>query len=76
MVEQAGDQRRQRKKMQHIVAKIGKQRGFALRDADQIAERMRYALDDPEPFWITPADAMVSLRALKSLYDQSFETHN
>ena len=33
-------------------------------------------LDDPEPFWITPADAMVSLRALKSLYDQSFETHN
>lgn len=30
-------------------------------------------LDDPEPFWIGPAEAMKSLRILKAIYDQSPE---
>jgi len=29
-------------------------------------------LDDPEPFWISPAEAMKSLHMLKAIYDQSF----
>jgi len=29
-------------------------------------------LDDPEPFWIGPAEAMASLEMLKSLYHQTF----
>ena len=28
-------------------------------------------LDDPEPFWISPQQAMASLRMLKTIYDQT-----
>lgn len=28
-------------------------------------------LEDPEPFWIGPADAMASLRMLKAIYGHS-----